>query len=152
MKKKYIFPMLFIFAITLFLILFSFVKNNEDEVCFNENCFAVKIADNEIEREQGLMNVESLEKNKGMLFIFPESGNYPFWMKDTLIELDIIWIDENFEVVYIAENQKPCVINEECPLISPNINAKYVLEMNAGLSGEIGLSIGDEMAFNTKSF
>lgn len=127
-----------------------FVKeNNINKVCFEKNCFLVELAITNAEREVGLMNRTSLDKNKGMLFIFDGEGNYPFWMKNTLIPLDMIWLDKNYKVVYVAENVQPCKI-ADCPIINPNINAKYVLEINAGLTKEFNIKINDYANFTAK--
>lgn len=111
-------------------------------VCFNTNCFDVEIAKTVAQRREGLMYRESLEKNRGMLFIFDKEANYSFWMKDTLISLDIIWINQNNEVVFIQENAEPCR-EENCPNIDPKKEAKYVLEINGGLAKEINIKVGD---------
>jgi len=144
MKKEAIIAILAVFVLAI--IIFLIVPSEEDQICFDENCFFVDIADTNEKREKGLMYKEYLPDDRGMLFIFPESGNYNFWMKNTIISLDIIWIDENFNVVYIAESQSPCTDNK-CDSINPNVNAKYVLEVNGGISEKIGLNIGDELFF-----
>ena len=92
---------------------------------------------------------KELDKNKGMLFIFDKEGIYPFWMKNTLIPLDIIWIDSNDKVVFISQNVQPCK-NLICPSIFPTVKAKYVLEVNAGVCQEIGLKVGDELTIDIK--
>ena len=111
----------------------------EDEVCFN-----VEIADSDEERQKGLMNRENLNEDFGMLFIFQKSDVYNFWMKDTLIPLDMIWIDENMKVVFIKENATP--LSEE--IISPNIDALYVLEVNSGIVGNYGIENGEKVEIN----
>ena len=79
-----------------------------------------------------------------MLFVFEKEGIYPFWMKNTLIPLDIIWLDRDGKVVFIKEDAQPCT-NHICPKINPNKKAKYVLEVNSGIIKQIGLSVGDKM-------
>lgn len=118
----------------------------EKSVCFEENCFFVEIADTPEKRTQGLMYQEKLDENKGMLFIFDKEGIYSFWMKNTLIPLDIIWLDENKEVVFMEKNAQPC--QNECPAIKPDTKAKYVLEINSGLANKINLKINDKLIFN----
>ena len=71
---------------------------------------------------------------------------YGFWMKNTLISLDIIWIDENKEVVFIKRSAKPCRA-DPCEIFKPDKNAKYVLEINGGLAEKIGLRVGDGLEF-----
>jgi len=129
--------------------LFLFFNKNvkQGSVCVNNFCFQVKIAKTPQELVNGLMFRKSLEQNKGMLFIFEKEDNYPFWMKNTLIPLDIIWINSNSKVVFISESQ-PCPPAQTgqssiCPSINPFADAKYVLEINAGLSKKIGLKLGD---------
>ncbi len=113
------------------------------KVIINEKSFNVEIADNPAERAQGLMFRKELKENSGMLFIFPSSEKYSFWMKNTFIPLDIIWIDENLEIVYIHENAQPC--KDECNSITPDKEAKYILEINSGLSERYGIEIGNRV-------
>ncbi len=89
---------------------------------------------------------ESLDADKGMLFIFEEEGEYPFWMKNTLIPLDIIWIDRNKEVVFISKNTKPCEV-DSCSIINPNRKSQYVLELSGGMVDKIGLNVGEKIIF-----
>ena len=115
------------------LLLTSCQTMDKNEICINDICFEIEIRDDNEERAEGLMNREELDEKKGMLFIFDDSSKYSFWMKNTLIELDIIWINENLEIVWIAKNVNPCE-EDPCPSYMPQENAKYVLEINAGLS------------------
>lgn len=124
-------------------------KNKKmNQVCFGKNCFDVELATTVAEMSRGLMFRKSLAPNKGMLFIFEKEKNYPFWMKNTLIPLDIIWINENKETVFISENSQPCQEESPCLSIYPDKNAKYILEINGGLAEKIGLKIGDKMNFS----
>lgn len=117
-------------------------------VCFKQACFDVEVVQTAIERQRGLMFRDSLDSNVGMLFVFEESSKYGFWMKNTLIPLDIIWIDENKTITDIKENVLPCESNQTCPIYSPSNNALYVLEINSGKVKENNLSVGDEGIFN----
>ena len=112
-------------------------------VCFNGRCFIVEVADTPKEIMTGLMGRESLDMDKGMLFVFDSEDEHGFWMKNMEIPLDIIWISSDREVVFISRETLPC--GNSCPSIKPGRKAKYVLEINAGLSDEIGLQVGDEM-------
>ena len=122
-------------------LLFLLGCNSQTSVCFEEKCFNVEISDNDIERSVGLMYRTSLSENNGMLFIFESQGIYSFWMKNTFIPLDIIWVHENFKIVYIYENAQPC--RESCNSITPNKDAKYVLEINSGLAEKYKMKVGD---------
>ena len=132
----------------IFLIVDYFFSDKESaaikEVCFNNSCFSVELSQTQEERSFGLMGRESLDQNRGMLFIFAQEGNYGFWMKDTLIPLDIIWINSANYAVYIARDVQPCKA-DFCPTITPEESAKYVLEVNAGVSDNIGLQVGDKL-------
>jgi len=125
--------------------LFVFYRN-EPKVCFEWNCFYVEVVDTPIQREKGLMNRANLEDDEGMLFIFESEGHYPFWMKNTLIPLDMIWIDEDKEIVFIYENALPCE-EDPCTVISPSGNAKYVFEINGGLTSKKGIVVGQKLEF-----
>ena len=115
----------------------------QSQVSINSKTFDVEISDSTVERAQGLMFRKMLDDNSGMLFIFPNSDKHSFWMKNTFIPLDIIWIDENLEIVYIHENVQPC--KEVCNSITPDKDAKYVLEINAGLLEKYGIEIGEKV-------
>jgi uncharacterized membrane protein (UPF0127 family) len=103
----------------------------------------VEIADDMEELERGLMSRESLPEDEGMLFVFPSSGNYPFWMKDTLIPLDAIYISENGTIVDIMQ-MEPC-ISDPCSNYPPDADALYVLEVNKGFSERHGVREGDRI-------
>lgn len=119
-------------------------KQQESRICFNDNCFNVSLALTPYEQFKGLMLVDNLDEDKGMLFVFENDGIYPFWMKNTLIPLDIIWINLNDKVVFISRNTQPCK-SILCTSIDPGKQARYVLEINAGISDKIGLAVGDKL-------
>ncbi len=115
------------------------------EVCYEDSCFEVEIADDNQERAKGLMFRESLCDDCGMLFVYGDEGRYPFWMKDTLIPLDIIWLDSDLRVVSIA-NAVPCT-EDPCENYDPGVDALYILEINSGRSLEMGLKAGNSLEF-----
>ena len=115
-------------------------------VCINDDCFFVELAKTRKETAKGLMYRESLDQDKGMLFIFDEEREHSFWMKNTLIPLDMIWINKDKEVVDIKKNVQPCV-QEECEIFKPSNRASYVLELNAGQSDKTNIKIGDGLIF-----
>src|SRR3989344_2502586 len=103
MHKSSIEKLLLIAAVLIFIILliFLFYNSEKPQVCFEEKCFNVELAKTDVEKAQGLMFREHLDRNSGMLFIYDEEGSYSFWMKNTLIPLDIIWINSQNKVVDI---------------------------------------------------
>lgn len=111
------------------------------EICFGENCFEVEVARNIFDKMKGLSHRKSLLEKHGMLFEFAFSSIHPFTMKNTLIPLDIIWLDKNLKIVEIKENCEPCK-TFFCPAIIPKKSAKYVLEINAGLCKKLGIKVG----------
>jgi uncharacterized protein len=118
-----------------------------DQVCLKGTCFAVDIADTPQDRERGLMGVESLGEDEGMLFVFEGDGVYQFWMKDTLIPLDMIWIDKGGRVVYVQKDAQPCEA-EPCAVYGPpagSAQALYVLEVAGGTAERLSLAVGDEV-------
>lgn len=144
MKRKII---LVAFLLAILAIAMAILMKNKktNRVCFRNNCFDVELATTPAKMSRGLMFRKNLDASKGMLFIFKKEGNYPFWMKNTLIPLDIIWINENKEIVFVGKNAQPCAEESPCLSINPGKNAKYVLEINGGLAEKIGLKIGDKM-------
>jgi len=124
---------------------FGLEEKKRGEVCFRNECFNVELAKTEKEHERGLMFRKILGKDEGMLFIFRDEGIYPFWMKNTFLPLDIVWIDKDFRVVYISKNTLPCEENLPCPTISPKEKAKYVLEVKGETAERIGLRVGEKV-------
>jgi hypothetical protein len=104
----------------------------------------VDIADTDIERSRGLSGRKYLGDYEGMLFLYENEVNNPFWMKDMLIPLDIIFIDSDNFIVDIKENQQPCE-GSYCPSISSLEPFQYVLEVNSGFCEENGIEVGYRM-------
>ncbi|MFH1657459.1 MAG: DUF192 domain-containing protein [bacterium] len=143
--KKFI--LIFLILVAVFVGVKKFWPATGNQVCFETNCFEVELAETSEELSRGLMFREELAENKGMLFVFPEERMAPFWMKNTLIPLDIIWINQNREIVFINKDSQPCP-PEWCVPINPGVAAKYVLEVNAGIAEKIGLLVGAKMLFD----
>lgn len=115
------------------------------EVCFKNACVKAEIADSDYTRQMGLMFRQGLSLGQGMLFIFGEEGRHAFWMKNVEFPLDIIWISEEKQVVYMVSGVLPC--DGDCETILPNKEAKYVLEVGAGFIEKHDIKIGDEVRF-----
>lgn len=141
MKKTVILVAVVLVLVTVVILFTNKSAEKRNFVCFEKDCFGVQLAKTQQQRESGLMFKKNLDKNSGMLFIFEKEGDYSFWMKNTFIPLDIIWINENKEVVFISKNNNPC-FEGRCPLINPGKTALYVLEINGGMAERIGLVVG----------
>jgi uncharacterized membrane protein (UPF0127 family) len=107
---------------------------------------AVEIAADDETRAQGLMFRDQVREGWGMLFFFPKTGDYPFWMKNTLIPLDMVWIDEGQKVVAVASNVPPCKA-DPCVSYPPNAPARYVLELAAGEAQKHRIEKGSALHF-----
>ncbi len=117
-----------------------------NQVCFEGQCVKVEVVQKEEELHRGLQFRKSLDPDSGMLFIFQKSGPYAFWMKDTLIPLDMIWMDDGRRIGHIEHNVPPCAA-DPCPRYTPAAEALYVLEVNVGYADQLGLKIGDTAEF-----
>lgn len=114
--------------------------NNKDK---SIKSIDIEIADNDSARTMGLMFRKSMSDEQGMLFIFENSEPRSFWMKNTIIPLDIIYISENKEIVKIQKNTKP-YSTASIPSIK---NARYVVEVNAGFTDKYEIKEGDKIKY-----
>lgn len=103
--------------------------------------FAVELADDPDERAQGLMFREKMPMSSGMLFVFPEPKHATFWMKNTPLALDMIFVDATGRVSHVHPNARPM----DETFIDGGPDAAFVLEINAGLAGPMGIAPGAEM-------
>lgn len=106
-----------------------------------KHAFRVEVAEDAASRAKGLMFRTDLEPYEGMLFIFPYSVEQNFWMKNTPISLDILFIGSDYEVKSIAAHTTPYSLN----VINSGAPAQYVLEILAGRSAELGIKPGDKI-------
>ena len=109
----------------------------------------VDVSRNREERQKGLSGRDQLPLNEGMLFVFETSSNWAIWMKDMKFPIDIIWIGEDKKIVDIAQNAlpEPGKDDRELKIYRPKGPAKYILEINAGLSKLHNLQVGDVVSF-----
>jgi len=103
--------------------------------------FNIEIADNPEERAQGLMFRETLPRGAGMLFVYEHPQRASFWMKNTLIPLDIIFLDQSGMVTRVHSNAIPGDLSP----IPGGDNVFAVLEINGGLAARYGISTGSEI-------
>ena len=104
----------------------------------------IEVADTDFDIQTGLMYRDHMETKQGMLFVFEDEDQRFFYMKNTRIPLDIIYINSNEAIVSFQKNAKPF---DESSLPS-NEPAKYVLEINAGLVEDWGLQVGDSLSWH----
>lgn len=101
--------------------------------------FQTEVADTPESRAQGLSGRDTLAPQAAMLFVFPEPTRSPFWMKDMNFPLDILWLDDQRQIIGLVENLAP----DSYPnVVLPPAPVKYVLEINAGLAAKHGLKTG----------
>ncbi len=108
---------------------------------FGEARFSVDLADSPQERSRGLMFVERMPASRGMLFVYPDARPVAFWMKNTLIPLDMIFADGQGVVVRVHENAVPGDLTS----IPSGAPAQFVLEINGGLARQLGIAPGAEL-------
>ncbi len=122
-------------------------KVSLDSLCIKDKeCIKIERATTPQQHSAGLMYRESLESNSGMLFLFSDQKPRSFWMKNTLIPLDLVWIDESKTIVGITENTVPCKA-DPCRAYPSNLPVKYVLEINSKSSSKFGLKTGQKVDF-----
>jgi uncharacterized membrane protein (UPF0127 family) len=103
------------------------------------------VADDEL-RARGLMFRDQLRPGTGMLFLFAQDAPLSFWMKNTLIPLDMIFLDSSRRIVGIEHDVPPCKV-DNCPSYGPDVLSRYVLEVSAGVAKQHGLKNGDVLRF-----
>ena len=138
---KYAWILIVILVLIISYIAVNFSKSYDQKIKIGNKEVFVEIADTEKELKRGLMGRTDLPEDYGMLFVFPVEAQHSFWMKDTLIPLDLIFIDKDNRVVDIKENFQPCE-EEPCDIFRPENNVMYVLEVNAGFADKYKIEEG----------
>ena len=150
-----------ILAVIIFLAISNLLKKNETDteymfrkdgtLTFLNDSSQVKakidiqIADNDFDRELGLMFRKSMQENQGMLFIFPQDTIQTLWMRNTFIPLDMVFINSQKEIVSISKNTK--TLSDQT--YSSSGPAQYVLEVNAGFCDRFNIKDGDKINWNS---
>lgn len=111
---------------------------------------SVEVADEPGEWETGLMFRERLPENHGMLFVFPDERERRFWMKNTLIPLDMVFVSSNLTIIHIVENAQPCK-KDPCRIYGSNGNAQYVIEVNSGFCKKHKIRKGNTIEIRPKA-
>lgn len=112
----------------------------------NDVMFKVELAKTPAEQAKGLMYRAELPEDHGMLFFFERDAPRTFWMKNTLIPLDMIFINSELKVVEVKANVPPCR-EDPCPTY-PSVPAMYVLEINGGLAEKKGIKVGSMVSLS----
>ncbi len=127
----------------------SYTFQKEGELIFINNSgetikkIDVEIADDDLQRELGLMMRRKMEEDQGMLFLFDRENPQSFWMKNTILSLDILYVNSNREIVKIIKNAVP-YSEDSLPSIKP---AQFVVEVIAGFTQKYGIKEGDKVAW-----
>lgn len=108
---------------------------------FGSAQFTVEVADDNAERGRGLMFVEQMASMEGMLFVYERPQSVSFWMRNTLIPLDMIFVNASGEIQNIHENAIPL---DETSIYGGE-EIQFVLEINGGMAGRLGLEAGNQM-------
>ncbi len=103
--------------------------------------FSVEIANTETAQARGLMFRTHMAADHGMLFIYPDAQPRDFWMKNTLIPLDILFFDAHRRLIKVSADTPPCK-RDPCPVYASAAPAQYVLELNAGIAEKLGIRPG----------
>ena len=103
----------------------------------------IEVADDDAEREQGLMYRDTMAENSGMLFLMETEEPQSFWMKNTIISLDIMYVGADKRIVSIHKNCKPYSLDQ----ITSAKPALYVVEVNAGYTSKYKIKVGDVISF-----
>jgi uncharacterized protein len=104
----------------------------------------VEVANTPSLRANGLMNRASLAEDAGMIFLFPKMDALSFWMKNTLIPLDMIFIRDDFSIAGIVENAEPLTLDPR----GVGVPSQYVLEVNGGAAARHGIKAGSRVRFD----
>jgi uncharacterized membrane protein (UPF0127 family) len=118
----------------------DFINADGDKI----STISIALAEDDKTRSMGLMDVKTLGKDQGMLFIFPSEMRQSFWMANTPLPLDLIFVNEKSEIVSIHQNAKPFSTQS----IDSEYPAKYVVEVNAGYSVRHDLQLGNIIQYS----
>lgn len=151
MKNKNIFSVILI--VVFIFVVFFLINSNYSNILDVNKIKYVKIGDAKIkvdlaktaeQQEKGLSIKNSLKDNEGMLFIFSKASIHHFWMKGMVFPIDIIWINDDFKIIYIEKNVQP---DSYPQTFGPNKESRYVLEIKALFSEKNNLKEGDIVQF-----
>jgi hypothetical protein len=141
---------LIIAAIVVAAVLFVIIPNlpqSTTNVRLGDGIFRAKIAKTDYGREIGLSGVTTLGPDQALLMVFPAADRWPIWMKDMKVPIDIIWLNDNKQVVYIVKNAQPPVGDATPQTFTPITTAKYVIELPSGTVGSKAITTNSKATF-----
>jgi len=152
MKVKPLITVLFIVIVAALILFFatpSASENLKPHVLINDQRIEVELVKSFEEKQQGLMYRESLDEDAGMFFLYDEEQPLMYWMKNTLIPLDMIFLSADRNIIHIESEVPPCkpLESNDCPGYGPKEEGQYVLEVNGGYAEEHGIEVGDSVEF-----
>jgi uncharacterized membrane protein (UPF0127 family) len=119
------------------------MTNRKGYVCFNDSTIEVEVAMTQEEMTVGLMGRVNLSENGGMIFIFDEERIHKIWMKNMLVSLDVIWLDDKGKIVHIDKNMVPC--EGYCKPFGPESYSKFALEVGGSFTDRHNINVGDSV-------
>lgn len=143
--RKYVFivAMAILFGVAIFLFK-NYEQKKSPQLTINDTQISIEVARTDEQRQRGLCCRDDIPTNSGMLFVYEAEGDYRFWMKDTRIPLDMIWINSEKKIVHIEENVSP----DSYPTsFGSSKLAQYVLEVNGGYANAKNIKVGDSVSF-----
>lgn len=148
MKRKILIVLLVLAAAVVLIQGTGTEKRSNTTLKIGGETIKVEVANTSSERKQGLMYRRNLAEDRGMIFIYPEEGNRSFWMKNTHVPLDIIFVDADGSVINVEQaDPQPRTSDENLERYRSKRAAKYVIEVNQGFSRENNIKRGSEVSF-----
>lgn len=120
------------------------VFEKRNQACYKDHCYTIELAVTIEEKQKGLQRRDFLPKNSGMLFVLDDRSVPRFWMKDTFIPLDMVWLDYSGRILGVEHAVSPCE-KDPCRTYSPSKPAAYMLEINAGEASRLDMRAGDRI-------
>lgn len=140
----------FVFGIVLFgTALYYYFNPLTPKLQIRNQTFTLEYAVTDREKQQGLSGRDPLPDNHGMIFVYRDKQQYPFWMIDMKFALDFIWIDDT-KIVDITENVPAPLPGQQPETVSPKQPVNRILEVNAGTVERLGIQIGDTVTYLRK--
>ena len=148
LSKKVLFFLATLVFIAVFMLVIIRKSESRPTLYIGNAKIFVNFANTDEERQKGLSGRDNLAEKEGLLFVFDKDSNPGFWMKDMLIPIDIIWINDG-KIIQIDKNVPPPPLGTsltDLAIYRASIGIDYVLEVNSGFSEKNGLKVGDNIS------